>query len=171
MDKFVVRKKRKCDDKLPPENPPKKPICTFDTTFYTNSGCGHQVNSGVKQAKSYLQVRRQKLAKQGPEPVSDLLKGVRVYINGYVGMDDLELRHLVVQHGGNTAMGLALRTVTHLVCTSLCEKKKQSLLKGKIASVKVVRPEWILDSIQQGKKLPENTYRVISDPVSELTVE
>ncbi|KAJ3171754.1 hypothetical protein HDU87_008296 [Geranomyces variabilis] len=168
MDKFVVRKKRKCDDKIPPENPPKMPIRAFDTTFYTHSGCGHQVYSGVRQA-NYIQVRRQKLAKQGPEPVSDLLKGVKVYINGYMGMDDLELRHLVVQHGGKIAMGLALRTVTHLVCTSLCEKKKHALLNGKIASVKVVRKEWILDSIQQSKKLPENSYRLFSNPVSSLS--
>ncbi|KAJ3152369.1 deoxycytidyl transferase [Geranomyces michiganensis] len=208
MDKFVVRKKRKCEDEKFSEKPEdgqkeKRQASAFGTTFYTNSGCGHQVNSGVKLAKVYVKVRRQKLAKQGPDPVSGLFNGVRVYINGetsfdseavlrilaphlearadetynlwlvskgYVGTDDRDLRHLIVQHGGTVAMGLALRSVTHLICTNLCDKKIDTLLKGKISSVKVVRPEWIFDSIREGKKLPEINYRVISDSVSELYV-
>ncbi|KAJ3045943.1 hypothetical protein HDV00_006209 [Rhizophlyctis rosea] len=76
-------------------------------------------------------------------------------------MDDLEFRKLVQEHGGNISPMLAIRSVTHMICTRLCDRKIEKLRNTK--SLKIVRPQWVLDSIQNGKRLAEKGYFVLNE--------
>ncbi|KAI8825940.1 BRCT domain-containing protein [Fimicolochytrium jonesii] len=179
MDKFVVRTKR-LNATTPPGTPPnKKPAlstadllkpsaanrATFKTQHYTNPARGHQDGSGGdrEKARSYMAARKAKLHAQGPEAVSGMFKGCCFYVNGYQnGVSDLDLRALIQRHGGTLSITLGMRTVTHMVCTALAGGKTQKLLAGrKPTTLRIVRPEWVLDSVKEGRRLPERGYGVI----------
>ncbi|TPX59603.1 hypothetical protein PhCBS80983_g02336 [Powellomyces hirtus] len=171
MDKFVIRKKRTCTAekseciKSEPGgtlDPLKPCLHTFKPTHYTNPAVGHQVAGNPRAGKLYAQARDFKLAQQRAEQVSRIFQGVRVYVNGYVGTDDHDFRQLVMKHGGDISTNLKLRSVTHMICTSLSGIKTDKFLRGS-ANVKIVRPDWIMDCVEQGKRVPEGPYKVILD--------
>jgi hypothetical protein len=58
--------------------------------------------------------------------------------------------------------------VTHLVTLNgLAGSKEQKRIGGtKFAKSKLVRPEWIIDSIEAGKRQPEARYAVDRNTVS-----
>ncbi|KNC97043.1 uncharacterized protein SPPG_07441 [Spizellomyces punctatus DAOM BR117] len=168
MDKFVIRTKRTntaAKDVKPATSSSAHKTPEFGGPFkidhYQNPTAGHQVNNGGG-VQRYMAARQYKLSQQKPSSVSSIFDGVHVYVNGYVGsMDDLEFRKLIQSHGGTIALTLALRTVTHMVCTSLCASKTQKLLSARRATVKVVHPDWIIQSVKSGKRLPESSFGVI----------
>lgn len=75
----------------------------------------------------------------------------------------MELRKIIMTNGGkvryftwiNVSLCLKKSVVTHLICSTLCESKKE---KYSNARFKIVRPEWIIDSIKEGKRLNESKY-------------
>ncbi|KAA1466316.1 hypothetical protein DENSPDRAFT_768411, partial [Dentipellis sp. KUC8613] len=96
-----------------------------------------------------------------------ILQNVRVYINGYLrDTTDIEMKRRVIEAGGRvmyTAAG-----ATHILTSQqLNGGKTHKLLSSRTPSkVSVVRPEWVLDSILAGKRLPERQYHVVRDESS-----
>ncbi|KAI9098345.1 BRCT domain-containing protein [Phlyctochytrium arcticum] len=183
MDKFVVRTKIRHTsrdkgggkgDKVLKTHVSRRP---FQEDMYHLIGKGHQVDERGSTNSSYFAARRKKLAEQAPAKQSNLFHGAVFYLNGYLGsaVSDLHLRDLVYIHGGSIALGLALRTVTHMVCTSLAGGKKQKLLTRRKNGLKIVSPEWILDSVKNKRRMPEVNYTVINDEtqlsISEFTTQ
>ncbi|TPX58480.1 hypothetical protein SpCBS45565_g07983 [Spizellomyces sp. 'palustris'] len=168
MDKFVIRTKRTntaSRDVKPATSSSDHKTQEFGGQFkidhYQNPAAGHQAING-RGVQKYMAARQYKLSQQKPSSVSSIFAGVHIYVNGYIGgMDDLEFRILIQSHGGTIALTLALRTVTHMVCTSLCASKTQKLLSARRATVKVVHPDWIIQSVKNGKTLPESAFGVI----------
>ncbi|KAK7695973.1 hypothetical protein QCA50_000613 [Cerrena zonata] len=137
--------------------------------YVTSAATGHQRGDGRGTAqKAYHQSRGKKLAEQLPEKPTNreanVLWNTRIYINGYLAnTTDIEMKRIITLAGGQvlqTASG-----ATHILTSQqLNGSKTHKLLTGK-SKIKphVVRPEWVMDSVEANKRLPERRYSVIKD--------
>lgn len=88
-----------------------------------------------------------------------LFKGIVAHVNGYTQPSLNDLHVLIVQHGGGFMQYLdGKTTVTHIIASSLTPKKVVEFSKYRI-----VKPAWVVDSIQAGKLLPWDQYRVVDE--------
>lgn len=95
--------------------------------------------------------------KAGPLP--QIFRGVVAHVNGYTQPSLNDLHTLIVQHGGGFLQYLdGKTTVTHLIASSLTPKKAVEFRRYRI-----VKPAWVVDSIQAGKLLPWSDYRVLDE--------
>ncbi|XP_052461848.1 DNA repair protein REV1 [Carassius gibelio] len=86
---------------------------------------------------------------------SCIFSGVAIYVNGYTDPSADELRRLMMLHGGQFHLYYTHSKTTHIIATNLPNRKIQEL-KGE----KVVRPEWITDSIKAGHQLSYVQYQL-----------
>ncbi|KAI0347192.1 hypothetical protein BDW22DRAFT_1322121 [Trametopsis cervina] len=138
------------------------------TDHVTSTATGHQRGEGRPNQKVYLESRTKKLQDQLPKPTSapekKIMSGVRIYIDGYLeDTTDIEMKRIVALAGGrvlNTAS-----TATHILTSQQLNGSKthKFLHKKSVIKVQVVRPEWVTDSIEAGKRLPERIYGVVKD--------
>ncbi|ORY01397.1 hypothetical protein K493DRAFT_298401 [Basidiobolus meristosporus CBS 931.73] len=117
MDKFVIRKRYPLQEKttktLSTENVSKPSIKELlnvgpcKDTLYKSNSTGHQTNESQRRTHHYWEYRHKKLQQQKPEIVSRVLKGVVVYVDGYLNltMSDLEFKKLIQKHGGELYSG------------------------------------------------------------------
>ncbi|KAJ8496129.1 hypothetical protein ONZ45_g12572 [Pleurotus djamor] len=100
---------------------------------------------------------------------ASVLKGVRVYINGYLrNTTDIEMKRIVIGAGGSIL--LTPSGATHILTSQqLSGSKTHKILTAKNSKrsghvqVHVVRPEWVMDSIAAGRKVREVDYAVVRD--------
>lgn len=115
--------------------------------------------------RGYMDVKRGKLLQQqehepyrtGPstgQPQA-LFKGISIHVNGFTVPSADELKRLVLSHGGSYHHYHDPRTTTHVIATCLPNSKLKNLRKQN-----VVRPEWIVDCIQEGKLVPHQNYNL-----------
>lgn len=91
------------------------------------------------------------------ERKSGIFDGVVVYFNGRMDPPEVVLKAILAAHGGEHAMYLARKRVTHIVAANLPDEKiKQELRKKHWATF--VRPAWIVDSVKAGARLPVDDY-------------
>jgi len=96
-------------------------------------------------------------ARAGHKP--QIFKGVVAHVNGYTQPSLNDLHTLIVEHGGGFMQYLdGKTTVTHIIASSLTPKKVVEFRKYRI-----VKPAWVVDSIQAGKLLPWNDYRIVDE--------
>lgn len=88
---------------------------------------------------------------------SSIFKGIAIYVNGYTDPSADELRRLMMLHGGQFHVYYSRSKTTHIVANNLPNSKIQEL-RGE----KVVRPEWITDSVNAGQLLPYLKYQLYS---------
>ncbi|XP_043105477.1 DNA repair protein REV1 isoform X2 [Puntigrus tetrazona] len=93
--------------------------------------------------------------KQKDGTSSCIFSGVAIYVNGYTVPSADELRRLMMLHGGQFHVYYTRSKTTHIIATNLPNNKIQEL-KGE----KVVRPEWITDSIKAGRQLSYVQYQL-----------
>ncbi|KAK0218760.1 hypothetical protein IW262DRAFT_1387303 [Armillaria fumosa] len=148
--------KRKYDDDSPSDNDEAGDPSTKrhhaeqgDDAIY---GPAHFGNFG-----EYMQRKRAKLQIQNSEFESNgggVFKGLAIYINGWTQPSVQELRQLIVRHGGVFQPYLVKKAiVTHILACSLTPAKLHEF-----KNMKVVRPDWIVKSAQQGILLPWQDY-------------
>jgi DNA repair protein REV1 len=88
-----------------------------------------------------------------------IFKGVVCHINGYTQPSLNDLHTMIVQHGGGFIQYLDGKTmVTHIIASNLTPKKKEEFKRYRI-----VKPAWIVESVQAGHLLPWDAYRVIEE--------
>lgn len=88
-----------------------------------------------------------------------IFRGIVAHVNGYTQPSLNDLHTLIVQYGGGFMQYLdGKTTVTHIIASSLTPKKVVEFRKYRI-----VKPAWVVDSIQAGKLLPWNEYRVVDE--------
>lgn len=88
-----------------------------------------------------------------------IFAGCTIYINGYTKPGRLQLHEMFVSYGGNFLHYLSgKRKITHIVATNLPLKKRLEF-----RNYKVVRPEWITESIEEQKLLPWQNYALSWD--------
>uniref|UniRef100_A0A8C9Y2U5 DNA repair protein REV1 n=1 Tax=Sander lucioperca TaxID=283035 RepID=A0A8C9Y2U5_SANLU len=93
--------------------------------------------------------------KQKDGSCSNIFSGVAIYVNGYTEPSADELRRLMMLHGGQFHMYYSRSKTTHIIANNLPNSKIQEL-KGE----KIIRPEWITDSIKAGRLLPYFQYQL-----------
>lgn len=92
-----------------------------------------------------------------------IFRGVVAHVNGYTQPSLNDLHTLIVSHGGGFMQYLdGKTTVTHIIASNLTPKKKVEFSKYRI-----VKPAWVVDSIQAGKLLPWDGYRVVDEGVGQ----
>ncbi|KAF7505199.1 hypothetical protein GJ744_001189 [Endocarpon pusillum] len=98
-----------------------------------------------------------------------IFRSLTLYLNGSTyasGISDHKLKSLFVQHGGSLSIALGRRTVTHVVLGSIvgglaAGKIQKEVTKVGGKGVKYVTAQWVVDSVQCGKRLPESGYRAV----------
>ncbi|CAO1638218.1 unnamed protein product [Parajaminaea phylloscopi] len=146
------------------------------TMHYQSASTGHQVANRVTAAgpapDGWWATRTRKIrhqlkvdAKDNPDQDSSapatLFRGCNVYINGYtgVGVGNKELARILTMYGAEVHM-LPVGSTTHIVSSmQLSAKKRQEMIQIKASRVKkFVKVEWVLDSVEAGKRKPEHLY-------------
>ncbi|KAI9810345.1 MAG: deoxycytidyl transferase [Pycnora praestabilis] len=88
-----------------------------------------------------------------------IFKGVVAHVNGYTQPSLNDLHKLVVTHGGGFLQYLdGKTTVTHIIASNLTPKKKVEFRRYRI-----VKPAWIVESVNAGKLLPWDSFRVLDE--------
>ncbi|KAL9622791.1 MAG: hypothetical protein Q9160_002910 [Pyrenula sp. 1 TL-2023] len=92
-----------------------------------------------------------------------IFKGVVAHVNGYTQPSLNDLHTLVVSHGGGFMQYLdGKTTVTHIIASHLTPKKKVEFQRYRI-----VKPAWVVESIEAGRLLPWENYRVVDEGVGQ----
>src|SRR6202012_2875856 len=92
-----------------------------------------------------------------------IFRGIVAHVNGYTQPSLNDLHHLIVSHGGGFMQYLdGKTTVTHIIAANLTPKKAVEFKRYRI-----VKPAWIVDSVNAGKALPWESYRVIDEGVGQ----
>ena len=88
-----------------------------------------------------------------------IFRGVVAHVNGYTQPSLNDLHHLIVDYGGGFLQYMDGKTmVTHVIASSLTPSKKIEFRR-----YRVVKPAWVVDSIQAGKLLPWENYKVVDE--------
>ncbi|PSC71461.1 DNA repair REV1 [Micractinium conductrix] len=96
-------------------------------------------------------------ANQAGQQKSELFAGVGIHVNGLTTPSHLELKQLMAVHGGRFHNYYETKKVTHIVCANLPDFKVKEYERAR-QPCPVVRPEWIVDSIAAGQRLPIQAY-------------
>ncbi|TFK40634.1 hypothetical protein BDQ12DRAFT_679787 [Crucibulum laeve] len=109
----------------------------------------------MRKKRAKLQIQNAQLAVLGGDDEgSQIFRGIAIYINGHTKPSVQDLRQLIVQHGGIFQPYLVKKAlVTHIVTCSLTPAKVREF-----RYMKVVRPEWLVDSVAARELLPWRDY-------------
>lgn len=92
-----------------------------------------------------------------------IFRNIVAHVNGYTQPSLNDLHRLIVSYGGGFLQYLDGKTaVTHVIASSLTPKKKVEF-----ARYRIVKPAWVVDSIEAGKLLPWENYRVVDEGVTQ----
>ena len=108
-------------------------------------------------------------------PSQGVFQGLGFYINGSTApmISDHKLKQLLSENGGRVCLGLARRSVTHVIVGrpnglhggaggglsgSKIEKEVQRV-RG--CGIKFVNAEWVLESLKVGRRMPEHQFKGI----------
>eukprot|EP00798_Chlamydomonas_sp_ICE-L_P021821 gene21821-28847_t len=83
---------------------------------------------------------------------SDLFQGVIIFVNGHTSPSALELKQIMMAHGGRLENYLT-RKITHMVASNLPDTKIKKPLP-------IVRPEWITASLKAGYLLSVHEFKL-----------
>ncbi|KAK1755334.1 hypothetical protein QBC47DRAFT_383423 [Echria macrotheca] len=104
-------------------------------------------------------------ASAGEKP--QIFKGVVAHVTGYTQPSLQVLHKELVQHGAGFLQYLDSKTMaTHIIASSMPPKKTVDFTK-----YRVVKPAWVIDSIEAGRLLPWTEYRVIEDGPRQKTIK
>ncbi|KAJ7700870.1 hypothetical protein B0H17DRAFT_1046884 [Mycena rosella] len=111
-----------------------------------------------------MQRKRAKLQIQNSEinstTASHIFKGIAIYVNGRTEPSVQELRALIILHGGVFEPYLVnFSLVTHIITCVLTEAKIREFKNRK-----VVRPEWLTESVKAGALLPWRDFEFVQGP-------
>ncbi|XP_067889987.1 DNA repair protein REV1 isoform X2 [Heterodontus francisci] len=95
------------------------------------------------------------LQQENEGTASCIFRGVAIYVNGYTEPTADELRRLMMLHGGQYHLYYSRSKTTHIIATNLPNAKIKELKEEK-----VVRPNWITDSIKAGCLLSYIPYQL-----------
>ncbi|CAE6479973.1 unnamed protein product [Rhizoctonia solani] len=109
-----------------------------------------------RRKRAKLQNQNADLSTQDNRPSqSSIFKSLAIYITGRTVPSLQILRSLILQHGGQFHAYLDRKEmVTHVITSNLTPAKALEF-----KNMRVVRPEWLLDSLAANKLLPWTDYR------------
>ncbi|KAJ1947747.1 deoxycytidyl transferase [Kickxella alabastrina] len=114
------------------------------------------IRKGTEEAQAQLS-HFTLLAKTVNAPKYDrIFDGVVFHINGYTQPSHYELKLILIERGGQFLHYLSKTQVTHIIASGLAISKEKEF-----RNYKVVRPEWVVDSVKAGKQLAWHKYALI----------
>ncbi|CAK1543218.1 unnamed protein product [Leptosia nina] len=119
-------------------------------------------DNGFEAWGGYMQAKIQKLEEQfssnlsKENQISNIFKGVSIFVNGYTTPSADELKELMLKHGG--IYHTYQRSEDFVIASNLPDTKVK-----KMSLANVVRPEWIIDSIDANKVLNYKDYLLYSN--------
>ncbi|KAI3613187.1 dna polymerase iv [Moniliophthora roreri] len=128
-------------------------------------GAAHFGNFGeyMRRKRAKLQIQNAGIGED--ETRSKIFQGISIYVNGWTEPPLQELRELVVRYGGVFQAYLTKKSlVTHVITCALTPAKVQEF-----KHMKVVRPEWLVESAKQGVLLPWTDFIFRPNQRSEST--
>ncbi|KAG0706469.1 hypothetical protein DFH29DRAFT_798311 [Suillus ampliporus] len=122
--------------------------------IYGASRFGH-FGEYMHRKRAKLQIQNANIdASQDIGAKSKIFSGLSIYINGWTNPSVQDLRQLIVTHGGVFQPYLDKKSlVTHIITCSLTAAKIKDW-----KHMKIVRPEWLVDSAAAGTLLPWRNY-------------
>ncbi|KAL4874779.1 hypothetical protein BJY04DRAFT_224688 [Aspergillus karnatakaensis] len=88
-----------------------------------------------------------------------IFRSVVACVNGYTQPSLSDLHKLIVRHGGGFLQYLDGKTsATHIIASSLTPKKREEFRR-----YRVVKPAWVVDSVNAGRLLPWDLYKVVDE--------
>ncbi|CAZ83226.1 unnamed protein product [Tuber melanosporum] len=115
--------------------------------------CRYAKNKRAKLQNSDAHLRS--IVKDAPP----IFRGLVMSVNGYTNPSLIDLHRIIVQYGGVFLQYMDKKSnITHMIASNLTLKKKVEF-----SQYKVVRPEWIVDSVAAGVLLPWRDYRLLDD--------
>ncbi|KAF2102177.1 hypothetical protein NA57DRAFT_17540, partial [Rhizodiscina lignyota] len=106
-----------------------------------------------------------------PKKKKQIFDDLCIYINGSTAplISDHKLKRLLAEHGARMSIALGRRSITHVILGTNCRQGGVGggLAGGKIQKevtrvggkgIKFVGPEWVIESIKAGKRLPEARF-------------
>ncbi|KEQ61597.1 uncharacterized protein M437DRAFT_51177 [Aureobasidium melanogenum CBS 110374] len=108
--------------------------------------------------------------------VPQVFAGTCIYINGstFPTISDHRLKHLLVTHGARLSIHLGRRSVTHVILGRpnastipgaggglSASKMQKEIAKIGGKNVKFVTAEWVMESVANGKRAPEQRFEAV----------
>ncbi|KAM0755419.1 hypothetical protein T439DRAFT_320112 [Meredithblackwellia eburnea MCA 4105] len=149
-----------------PENPITNSDAYERTEHVQSCSKGHQTNESGPSNQvrgGWRKSRNAKLKTQAAEAKTGILKNVVACISGYTGtITNLQLIELIQSNGGEIRM-VPTSEVTHLITISGLSGSKthKFYAKGTKSKMKIVHPDWVVRTVEQGKRLREENFAVI----------
>ncbi|XP_026811513.1 DNA repair protein REV1 isoform X2 [Rhopalosiphum maidis] len=121
-----------------------------------------------------MEAKKIKLEKQFSEKAagdsnhvkSQIFKGISIFVNGYTLPSADELKHIMMENGGIYHHYHRPNITTHIIASNL-PTAKLKLLK----QFKIVKPEWISDSLKDGKLLNYENYLLFIDKPNQPKID
>ncbi|KAF8955572.1 hypothetical protein BDZ97DRAFT_279612 [Flammula alnicola] len=142
-------------------------VAAGDDIYGASSFGGFGEYMSRKRAKLQIQnAQMAQFAEEGSEGAkTQIFTGLAIYINGWTRPSVQDLRQLIVQHGGIFQAYLDRKAiVTHIITCSLTPAKIREF-----KNMKVVRPEWLVESAEKGYLLPWKNYAYVHEERIEST--
>ncbi|CAH2354038.1 DNA repair protein Rev1p [[Candida] railenensis] len=117
-------------------------------------------NKAAKQQKAdHEYILWEKKRRQGKESVPQILKGCIIHVNGHTVPSINEIHRLVILYGGKFISYLNNKgAATHIICDRLTPRKRIQF-----KNYRVVKAQWLVDSIEKGEMLKWEDYRLIDN--------
>lgn len=113
----------------------------------------------MRNKRTKLQNRDAHIRAEHASSHEPIFRGLAIWINGETFPTPYELGQLIVKHSGVRFQYLDGKTqVTHIIASNLTLKKR-----AEFSRYKVVKPEWITESIEAGVLLPWSDFRLIDE--------
>ncbi|GIL73675.1 hypothetical protein Vretimale_5440, partial [Volvox reticuliferus] len=121
----------------------------------------HDGNFGRYMQLKVVKLREQFDAQQlqNASAKSDIFRGVAIHVNGFTRPSHAELKQLMALHGGRFENYLHRDSVTHIICSNLPDTKVKQLAHER-KPIPIVRPEWVVASINAGRLLPVADFQL-----------
>ena len=125
----------------------------------TNINAAQQPVDDWDDLRDYMKIKERKLLSQfhsSGNKLSNIFKGVSIYVNGFTEPSADELKALIHDHGGMYRYHYSPSKVTHIITYNLPDTKVKNLSPN----TTVCTPSWIVDSIAAERLLPVREYRL-----------
>ncbi|KAL8370827.1 hypothetical protein RB595_000934 [Gaeumannomyces hyphopodioides] len=123
-------------------------------------------NDYFRRKKIKLQNLDAQIRANAPPGIPQIFKGVVAHVMGYTQPPLQVLHKELVQHGAGFLQYLDSKTMaTHIIASVLPPKKVVDYNR-----YRMVKPQWVVDSISAGKLLPWQDYRVFDEGPGQKTL-
>lgn len=123
--------------------------------------------NGFEDGRDYMRVKKSKLAQQNDQirealrnrsssAKTDLFKGISINVNGRTHPTADELKRLILLNGGDYHPYYRYQTTKFMIATNLSTARIKQLRPDD----RIVRPEWITESVQVKCLLPWEDYQI-----------